>query len=100
MEEEIFVLLIVATAVIGFPWLIFHYVTKWKQAKTLTVGDEQLLDELHDMARRLDERLCTIERITAAENPHWKQACLPESGPTVDTDFATTRTRIRRGEEG
>ena len=84
---------------IALPWLIFHYITKWKQAKTLTVGDEQLLDELHEMARRLDERLCTIERITAAENPHWKQACLPETGPTVDTDFTTTRTRIRRGDE-
>lgn len=84
---------------IALPWLIFHYITKWKQAKTLTVGDEQLLDELHDMARRLDERLCTIERITAAENPHWKQACLPETGPTPDIDFATTRARIRRGDE-
>ncbi len=52
---------------IGLPWLILHYVTKWKQASTLTVEDENLLDELHDMARRLDERVHTIERIIAAE---------------------------------
>ena len=62
---------------IGLPWLIFHYVTKWKQAKTLTHGDEKLLDDLHDAARRLDDRLCTIERIMTAENPDWRQQCLP-----------------------
>lgn len=62
---------------IGLPWLIFHYITKWKTAATLTSGDEKLLDELHDVARRLDDRLCTIERIMTAENPNWRQQCLP-----------------------
>jgi phage shock protein B len=57
---------------IGLPWLVFHYITKWKQAKTLTRDDENLLDEIHDMARRLDDRLITIERIMTAENPNWK----------------------------
>ena len=63
--------------VIGLPWLIFHYVTRWKQAATLSQGDEKLLDDLHDAARRLDDRLCTIERIMTAENPGWRQNCLP-----------------------
>jgi phage shock protein B len=43
----------------------------------MTSGDEKLLDELHDAARRLDDRLCTIERIMTAENPNWRQQCLP-----------------------
>jgi len=34
---------------------------------------------LHDAARRLDDRLCTIERIMTAENPAWRQSCLPET---------------------
>ena len=72
--------LAVVTLFIGLPWLIFHYVTKWKQAETLTQSDEKLLDELHDAARRLDDRLCTIERIMTAENPNWRQHCFPESG--------------------
>lgn len=59
---------------IGLPWLIFHYVTKWKTAATLTSEDENLLDQLHDTARRLDERLDTIERIIAADNPNWKSS--------------------------
>jgi phage shock protein B len=64
---------------IGLPWVIFHYITKWKTAATLTGSDEKLLDELHDAARRLDDRLNTIERIMTAENPGWRNHALPES---------------------
>jgi phage shock protein B len=67
----------IVTLFLGLPWLIFHYVTKWKTAATLTSGDEKLLDDLHDAARRLDDRLCTIERIMTAENPNWRQQCVP-----------------------
>ena len=77
MEEALFPLIVVAILFIALPWLIFHYVTKWKQSATLTQSDEKLLDELHDAARRLDDRLCSIERIMTAENPNWRQQCLP-----------------------
>lgn len=77
MEEILVPLIVVPILFIGFPWLIFHYITKWKQAKTLTSSDERLLDEMHDVARRLDERMCTIERIMTVENPDWRQQCLP-----------------------
>ena len=63
---------------VGLPWLIFHYITKWKTAARLTGSDEKLLDDLYDAARRLDDRLCSIERIMTAENPGWRQQCLPE----------------------
>ena len=100
MEEVLIPAIIVGILFLGLPWLIFHYITKWKQAKTLTVGDEQLLDELHDMARRLDDRICTIERIMSAENPNWQQACLPEAGlPIADEILSQPRTRSRRGEK-
>jgi phage shock protein B len=77
VEEVLIPAIAITTIFIGLPWLIFHYVTKWKTAATLTTGDEKLLDELHDAARRLDDRLCTIERIMTAENPDWRQQCLP-----------------------
>jgi phage shock protein B len=54
------------------PWLIFHYITKWKTAKTITTQDEDLLDDLYDLARRLDDRMNTIERIVQADNPNWR----------------------------
>ena len=80
---------------IGLPWLIFHYVTKWKQAATLTGADEKLLDDLHDMARRLDDRLCTIERIMTAENPNWRQQCLPNSTAQIAEELEQSRNRSR-----
>jgi phage shock protein B len=78
VEDALVALIVVPILFIGLPWLIFHYVTKWKSAAKLTGSDEKLLDELHDAARRLDDRLCTIERIMTAENPNWRQSCLPE----------------------
>ena len=79
MEDIIVPGIVMITLFIGLPWLIFHYVTKWKTAKTLTNDDEQLLDDLYEAARRLDDRLCTIERIMTAENPEWKRNCPPSS---------------------
>lgn len=76
MFEEVFLpIMIVGMLFIGLPWLIFHYITKWKTQTTLTVPDEKLLEDLHEAARRLDDRICTIERIMSAEDPDWKQKC-------------------------
>jgi phage shock protein B len=77
---------------IGLPWLIFHYVTRWKTQATLTREDENLLDELYDIARRLDERVCTVERIMTAENPNWRAvACDPTATGIQDQSSATVR---------
>ena len=70
--EFLIPLIVVPALFIVLPWIIFHYITKWKIAATLTKEDENLLDELHDLGRRLDERMCTIERILSAENPNWR----------------------------
>ena len=72
MPPELIAIPIVLILFVGFPWVLFHYITKWKMAKTLTGEDETLLDELHDLARRLDDRMVTIERIVQAENPNWR----------------------------
>jgi phage shock protein B len=85
--------IIVGIVFLGLPWLIFHYVTKWKTAATLTGSDEKLLDELHEMARRLDDRLCTIERIMTAENPEWRQSCLPDSNESLSDELLRLRSR-------
>ncbi len=62
-------LLIVGTLFIGLPWLILHYTTKWKTAATITTDDEVLLEELYNLAKRLDERMDTVERLVAADDP-------------------------------
>jgi phage shock protein B len=72
--EEFIPIVAIVTIFIGMPWLIFHYVTKWKQAPKITDEDERLLDEMHVLARRLEERLQTVERIIAADNPDFRPA--------------------------
>lgn len=83
--------LAILVVLVVLPWLVFHYVTQWKRNATLTREDENLLDELHDLARRLDERMCSIERIMTAENPNWRSvACDPATlGLAADASTST-----------
>lgn len=74
MEDIIVAPIVVGILFLGLPWLILHYMTKWKTAATLTREDENLLDELYDIARRLEDRMTTIERIIAADDPNWKKS--------------------------
>lgn len=73
LEDVLLPVVIVGMLFIGLPWLIFHYVTRWKTAATLTGDDERLLEDLYALGRRLDDRVTTIERIMDAENPGWRQ---------------------------
>ena len=61
---------------IGLPWIVLHYVTKWKQSATITTDDEALLEELYSLAKRLDERMDTVERLVEADRPDFKPARL------------------------
>ena len=70
--DDLAPIIIVGMLFLGLPWIIFHYITRWKSVGSLTAEDENLLDELHDLARRLDDRLGTVERIMTAENPNWR----------------------------
>jgi len=83
MDEIIVAPIVVGILFIGLPWLVLHHITKWKTAGSLTREDENLLDELHDMARRLDERVNTVERILTADNPNWKTGELEPPAPRI-----------------
>ena len=76
-------LIIVPAIFLGLPWIIMHYITKWKTAATLTNDDETLLEELYQLARRLDERMDPVERLVASDNPEFKPARL-QSDREVD----------------
>lgn len=70
MMHDLTGLIAVAGCFIIIPALIvLHYVTKWKTAPRLTNDDEVMLEELYQVARRLDERMDTVERLVAADNP-------------------------------
>jgi len=86
MEDILVPIVVCGILFIGLPWIIFHYVTQWKRARGLSVEDENLLDGLHDLARRLDDRLSTIERIVAADDPNWRPS-VPDRSERAPRDF-------------
>lgn len=61
--------ILIAILFIGLPWLVLHYVTKWRTAPRITQEDEKMLDEMFHLARRLDERVQTVERLVALDHP-------------------------------
>jgi phage shock protein B len=46
MEDILVPAIVMITLFIGLPWLVFHYMTKWKQSATITNADEKIHDEL------------------------------------------------------
>lgn len=69
MEDILVPVFVCGFLFVGMPWIILHYVTQWKKQSGISREDENLLDELYETARRLDDRLHSIERIMIAENP-------------------------------
>ena len=73
---------------VGLPWMVLHYLTRWKTASSLTTGDEALLDELYQLARRLEARMNTVERLVVADNPEFTPA-------RVTSDLADDQDKLR-----
>jgi phage shock protein B len=69
----LFVPLILLMVVVAPIWIIAHYLTRWRLAKSLSDSDEQLLSDLRLLADRLDERVQIVEKILDAESTHWRK---------------------------
>ncbi|RJY08093.1 envelope stress response membrane protein PspB [Aurantiacibacter aquimixticola] len=85
-------IIIVPAIFIGLPWLIMHYVTRWKTAATITTDDEALLEDLYGLAKRLDERMDTVERLVAMDNPEFQK-------PRIQHDKETDNVQLRELED-
>ena len=69
MSEVIPILMVT----ICFPlWIVFHYVTKMKTSKGLSVEDEKMLSEVWESTNRMEDRIKTLERILDIEAPNWR----------------------------
>ncbi len=96
--EMLIPLVAVLSIFVGLPWLILHYVTRWKTAATLTTDDEAMLEELYQLARRLSDRIDTVERLLAADHPDFQPARLVRDRNADDAELSEIeRFRANQG---
>ena len=81
---------IVAISIIGtvaifvvLPAMTFHYITKWRNQKTLMPNDEQMLEDLWRSAKAMERRIGTLERLITDADEQAERAA-PRSRPSPD----------------
>jgi phage shock protein B len=72
MSDLLFVPIVLFLVIVVPIWLILHYATRNSASKRLTSKDEALLEELHESARRMEDRVHNLERILDADSPEWR----------------------------
>ena len=73
MLEFLHVPMVLFLVIVAPVWIISHYVTRWRTAKTLSAEDEKMLAELWELAPRMESRINTLERILDADVPDWRK---------------------------
>lgn len=67
------VLGIIFLAVVAPIWIIAHYITKARASRGLSTEDEKMLAQLWDDAKRMEDRIETLERILDHDNHGWRR---------------------------
>lgn len=71
---ELLTVALIVFLVIPAPLIIvLHFITKWKQTREMSGGDEKMLEDMWMLSRRLEERIETLETILDAELPDWRR---------------------------
>ncbi len=73
MGELLIILLIVFIVIPAPLYIVLHFITKWKQSREISGGDERMLEDLWVLAQRLEERLETLETILESEPSDWRK---------------------------
>ena len=66
---HMFVLGLIFMFVVAPIWIVFHYLTKWRMARSLSREDEQTLVDLWESARRMEARIENLERAVGTDAP-------------------------------
>ena len=64
---------IISVAFIAPLVIVLHYVTKWRESKSLSTEDEKMLQDLWDNAQRIESRINTLETILDDQVPEWRK---------------------------
>jgi phage shock protein B len=71
---ELLTILLIVFIVIPAPlFIVLHFITKWKQSREMSGGDEKMLEDLWVLAQRLEARLESLEIILDGEPSDWRK---------------------------
>lgn len=73
MPELITIAVIVFVAIPAPLFIVLHFITKWKQSREISGGDEKMLEDLWLLSQKLEARLETLESILDSESPDWRK---------------------------
>jgi phage shock protein B len=73
IAELLTIALIIFIAIPAPLFIVLHFITKWKQSREISGGDEKLLEDMWLMSQRMEERLESLETILDSELPEWRR---------------------------
>jgi len=73
VAEYIGIALIVFIAIPAPLFIVLYFITRWKEAREISGGDERMLEDLWSLSQKLEERLESLERIMDNEQPEWRK---------------------------
>ncbi len=73
MEDYTGIALIVFLTIPAPLMIVLHFVTKWKQSREISGGDEKMMEDLWRLSLRLEDRLEALETILDSEVPEWRK---------------------------
>ncbi len=73
LAELLALAVIVFIAVPAPLFIVLHFITKWKQSREISGGDEMMLEDVWLLAQRLEQRLESLETILDSELPDWRK---------------------------
>ena len=73
ISQLITIAVIIFVAIPAPLFIVLHFITKWKQSREISGGDEEMLEGLWHLSQRLEERLETLEIILDGELPDWRK---------------------------
>ena len=53
-------------------WVVLHYRQRDRTVQELGTKDQSKIDELQQLAEKMEERLITLENILDSEHPDWR----------------------------
>lgn len=73
MSEMLSIAFVVFIAIPLPLFIILYFITKWKQTREISGGDEQMIEDLWELSGRLEERMEALETILDDEIPEGRK---------------------------